>query len=267
MTCDVLNRDVACPLSDGARVETSIAVPGGRHFYWFGVTSPGTQLHVETSGAACACGLYLFSDDVDSGNTPIASGTNALDLGISQPGPYLLEVVPDQNGGLSDERYGLGFGLTAPIAEEAIATEPAMQTAPAEPPATVAVPPVVAHSSSDAGNRIRAAGLAPQFQTAHLYSPGGAGTVAAQDPPAGSVLQVGSPVTLLVASGNVAVPAVVGLAEQDALTALKQSGFDVVARRARRSNVGSGQASSTDPPAGAIVPDGTTVTLTISQGP
>jgi serine/threonine-protein kinase len=133
-------------------------------------------------------------------------------------------------------------------------------------PVPVPVPPVVARSASDASEHVRAVGLVPQLQTAHRYSVGGPGTVAAQDPPAGATLPPGSSVLLLVASGDVTVPAVVGLLEQDAWTMLHEAGLDITTRHARRSNVDAGRAATVDPPAGAIVPAGTTVLLTVSQG-
>ena len=127
-------------------------------------------------------------------------------------------------------------------------------------------PPVVARPVSDAVERVRAAGLVARTQTGDRYSPAGAGTVAAQDPPAGSMLPPGAPVLLVVASGNVVVPDVVSQPEQDAWTTLHDAGLQVETRHARRSNVAAGRAADVSPGPGAVLPAGSTVVLTISQG-
>jgi serine/threonine-protein kinase len=134
-------------------------------------------------------------------------------------------------------------------------------------PLPVPVPPVVARPINEALDRVRAVGLVPRAQTADRYSAGGPGTVAAQDPPAGALLPPGGAVTLLVASGNVLVPNVIGLSEQDAWNALHESGFEIDTRRGRRSNVDVGRAADVNPSPGNALPAGSTVILTISQGP
>jgi len=74
-------------------------------------------------------------------------------------------------------------------------------------------------------------------------------------------------VILLIASGDVIVPAVLGMPEEQALAQLRAAGFQVTTRHAPRSNVPAGQTASTEPPPGAGAPAGTVVLLTISQGP
>jgi beta-lactam-binding protein with PASTA domain len=130
----------------------------------------------------------------------------------------------------------------------------------------VPVPPVASRSTSDAVERVRAVGLVARTQTADRYSAAGPGTVAAQDPPAGSLLPPGATVVLLVASGDVLVPDVVNLPEQDAWVALHEAGLEVETRHARRSNVVAGRAAEVSPGAGDGLPAGSTVVLTISQG-
>jgi serine/threonine-protein kinase len=183
-------------------------------------------------------------------------------------GPYLLEVVPDQNTDAeADAVYELAFTLQVPATPTPVPVVEEPTPAPTPTPVPVPVPPVVARPANEAVDRVRAVGLAPRAQTADRYSPAGPGTIAAQDPPAGTLVAPGAPVTLLVASGNVAVPAVVGMTEQDASTALHEAGFEIDTRRARRSNVDAGRAADVNPGQGNALPAGSTVILTISQGP
>jgi PASTA domain len=230
----------------------------------------GMQLRVEATGPACPCRLFVFSDQVDSGNTPLATATGTLDRLMNEPGPYLLELTPNPSGSNPEEVYSLTFSLTVP--PPPVAVVPVEEPTPPPPPTAtpspvpVAVPPVVARLTNEAIDRVRSVGLTPQTQSVDRFSPAGAGTVAAQDPPAGTPLPAGGRVMLLVATGNVAVPAVVGMFEQDAWQTLHDNGFDIAMRRVRRPNVEAGRAASVDPPVGAVEPAGTLVTLTISQG-
>ncbi|MDQ6670024.1 MAG: PASTA domain-containing protein [Chloroflexota bacterium] len=274
VACDVRAGESACPLAGGSRVQDTIGVPNDRHYYWFGVPVPGMELRVEASGPACPCTLLVFSDQVDDGNTPIASAlatdasATVLDGSMPEPGPYLLELVPSQAGSDPDALYTLAFDLLNPPTETPVAVAEDASAPPSPPPAPVPVfvPPVVARAASEAHDRVSAVGLVPRLQTADRYSPGGAGTIGAQDPPAGTAVLPGSDVRLLVASGNVVVPAVVGLLEQDAWTALHDVSLEIVVRHLPRSSVEAGRAASVDPPAGAIVPAGTPVLLIISRG-
>lgn len=273
--CDVTDPDVACPLADGSRVQDSIVQPDGRHYYWFGVPTRGMELRVEVAGPACPCTVLLFSDLIDDGRTPVAaasapdSSSTILDPVLPETGAYLLELVPDQSDSVKlDAAYVLTFALGLPPTPTPV---PIVEDAPPEPTSTptpmpVPVPPVAARPAGDAVERVRAVGLVARTQTADRYSPAGPGTVAAQDPQAGSLLPPGATVTLLVASGEVVVPDVVGQPEQDAWAALHEAGLQVETRHARRSNVAASRAADVSPGPGAVLPAGSSVVLTISQG-
>jgi hypothetical protein len=274
--CDTTSVDTACPLADGSQVQASIETPGGRGFYWFGIPSPDMRVQVRVDGAACPCALLVFADLVDETTTPVlsASGGQAsatvLDQVIHAPGAYVLEVVPDQQGDPHSGGYGLAVALSvAPTPEPTSTPVAIVEQQPPLPTATpvpIPVPPVVAHAASDAADQVRTLGLLPQVATADLFSAGGPGTVAAQDPPAGTPLQPGSTVKLLVASGNVVVPAVVGMTEQDATTSLRQVGLEVTIRRARRLDVPAGRVADVNPGSGGVAAAGSNVLLTVSQG-
>lgn len=256
--CDVRSVANACPLGDGSHVQDTIAAPAGRHYYWFGVPVPGMHLRVRTSGSACPCGLAVFSDQVDDGQTPIATADGDLEVVMADPGPYVIELAPAPDAGASGLDYALDVGLDV-MAPAASPAEPAV--------IPVAVPPVVARSATEASNRVRTAGLDPRLQTADRYSPGGVGAVAAQDPPAGTTVAPGSQVTLLIASGNVVVPNVTGLPEQQAEATLRAAGLGVTVRRARTGDTPAGTAARTDPAADSLAAANSQVTLIVSLGP
>jgi serine/threonine-protein kinase len=128
------------------------------------------------------------------------------------------------------------------------------------------VPPVMYQSGDAAAAKLRLAGLDPRTQAVDRFSPGGRGTVAGQAPGAGESVAVGSRVTLLIATGNVEVPNVIGLPEVAAWQALQAVGLDIRTTRVATDKVLAGLAAAVQPPPGAVVPDGARVTLTVSQG-
>jgi serine/threonine-protein kinase len=97
------------------------------------------------------------------------------------------------------------------------------------------------------------------------------GAVVRQNPSAGSQAPEGSTVTLTVSSGekSYAVPNVVGKTEDDAADALNnaEGSFKVKRVHASSSTVDKGKVISSDPPAGSDAAKGSTVTITISDGP
>jgi len=212
----------------------------------------------------------VFSDQVDDGQTPIVSAGTDLDANMPDPGLYLIELAPAQDASDADLDYTLDVGLrvapAAPPAEQALVPVPAEPTAVPVVAVPVGVPPVVARSATEASNRVRAVGLEPRIQTADRYSPGGAGTVAAQDPPAGTSLAPGSQVTLLIASGNVVIPNVTGMPEQQAETTLRAAGLDVIVRHAPSDAAVAGTAARTDPPGDSPAEANSRVTLIVSLG-
>jgi len=129
---------------------------------------------------------------------------------------------------------------------------------------TVQVPSVIGKTRDDAISTLVNAGLDPHaFDVASSKS---VGTVTAQDPPPGKVVEKGSRVRVNVSSGpaDVTVPSVVGLTFEQATTTLRGQGFLV-----SRVDVDS------DKPLGIVVdqspsgsaPKGTTVQLSVSKGP
>ena len=97
-----------------------------------------------------------------------------------------------------------------------------------------------------------------------------AGTVLSQDPAAGTPARHGTPVGLVVSKGPqpIAVPSVVGKAEDDAVAAVEAAGLtaEVAPDEVFDRNVPEGAVVSQSPPNGTLARGGT-VTLTISKGP
>jgi serine/threonine-protein kinase len=130
----------------------------------------------------------------------------------------------------------------------------------------VVVPPVMYQSGDSAAAKLRLAGLDPRVQSVDRFSPGGRGTVADQAPGAGANVPAGSRVTLLIASGNVEVPDVVGLREDAAWHALQAAGLDIRTIRVPTDKVSAGLAAAVQPSPGSVLPGGARVTLAVSQG-
>jgi serine/threonine-protein kinase len=130
----------------------------------------------------------------------------------------------------------------------------------------VTVPDVRNHSSTDAVATLTRAGLEPVIHELNSLEP--EGTITAQNPPPGAVVLKGSRVHINVSQGprQESVPNVVGQWYANAASALQGAGFDP-----ERVNVDDpapkGQVVAQDPSAGALARPGSTVTLTVSNGP
>jgi beta-lactam-binding protein with PASTA domain len=91
-------------------------------------------------------------------------------------------------------------------------------------------------------------------------------------PRAGASIDRGARVALFVSTGprsevaRVSVPDVARLVEADALAALEQARLDPIRRQESSASVPEGEATRTQPPAGATVNEGTQVTLFVSNG-
>ncbi|BCT75921.1 serine/threonine protein kinase [Sinomonas cyclohexanicum] len=98
-----------------------------------------------------------------------------------------------------------------------------------------------------------------------------AGVVISQDPGAGTLLRHGSAISLTVSKGPqpITVPKVVGMAQSDALAALRAAGLDPVvsADEVNDKTVPKGSVAAQDPADGATLTKGGKVNLTISKGP
>jgi serine/threonine-protein kinase len=101
-----------------------------------------------------------------------------------------------------------------------------------------------------------------------IYSGANENTVTAQAPKAGKIVLVGTKVRINISRGlkPLSVPSVIGQPYVSAQNALRGGGFSVT-RAYVDSESPQGQVVAQDPLAGAQVPQGTTITLSVSKGP
>jgi beta-lactam-binding protein with PASTA domain len=130
----------------------------------------------------------------------------------------------------------------------------------------VEVPDVLGTSQQIAENRIESADLIPNVETESSDQP--EGTVIAQDPVAGSELEGGSEVTIVVSTGagSVIVPDVEGLFRDGAIRTLRNDGLDVVWQGEETTDPSEdGRVLDQAPEPGTRVRAGDTVTLIIGE--
>ena len=137
-------------------------------------------------------------------------------------------------------------------------------------PCPVEVPNVVGQAQAAAQAAITAAGLTSSVSVA-CSDTVPAGNVISQSPAGGSLVAPGSTVGLVVSSGPcpvlVTVPDVVGVELNAALNALVAAGLLYETVEVCDDNIPAGEVINQDPAGGSSVPEGTTVTLTVSSGP
>jgi beta-lactam-binding protein with PASTA domain/predicted Ser/Thr protein kinase len=135
-------------------------------------------------------------------------------------------------------------------------------------PRLAKVPVVVGYQVATAEQQIRAAGLEPSVTERPDPTP--EGQVIRQTPSAGSRVDPGSTVTLVVSEGEetATVPNVIGKLRPDAVTALREAGLDPTVSE-QETNVPSKVGKVTDqfPPPGAEVEPGASVTIVVGKAP
>ena len=133
------------------------------------------------------------------------------------------------------------------------------------PPKTK-VPEVVGETSEDAAAALAEAGL--KARVVRIFSGEEAGTVTAQNPPPGTLVEEGTRVRINVSKGKepLQVPSVVGQPYETASSILQGAGFEVV-RRFVDSTQPKGTVVSQSPVGNSLAPEGSTVTLAVSKGP
>ena len=132
---------------------------------------------------------------------------------------------------------------------------------------TVAAPQLVGLTQDEAAARAAKAGVVVEVEQRNVDDP--AGRVISQSPPAGTFLDDGGTVRLVVSRGPppVVVPDVAGQPEEQATLVLAGAGFAVDAKREHDENVAAGLALRTDPAANAKHAPESTITLIVSDGP
>jgi serine/threonine-protein kinase len=132
----------------------------------------------------------------------------------------------------------------------------------------VTVPNVTGQSEQAAGATLRRAGLdaVPSFQASSTVA---SGLVISQTPAAGTRVEKGSRVGVIVSGGPASAPVtdVEGLSASDALARLRKAGFKPTTTKETSATVASGKVIGTNPPAGTEKQLGSPVVVLVSSGP
>jgi beta-lactam-binding protein with PASTA domain len=158
----------------------------------------------------------------------------------------------------------------SPIAGKLVKPGSAVNLVVSSGPAEVAVPNVVGSTQAAATSAIKAAGLIVGTVTTAPSSTIPSGSVISENPTAGTMVNAGSAVNLVISSGpgQVAVPNVVGSTQAAATTTIQNAGLVVgTVTTQSSSTVPSGDVISETPTAGTMVNAGSAVNLVISSGP
>ncbi len=136
-------------------------------------------------------------------------------------------------------------------------------------PRDLKVPNVVGLTYDDAALKLSQAGFTAQRGESRFDASAPKSTVLEQNPPAGSKDVSGTAVTLAVSNGQalVAVPNVIGMARDQAETAIESAGFNVGEVSEQPSEQPRGQVLDTRPRPGEQTPMPSPIALVLSSGP
>ncbi len=208
---------------------------------------------------------------VSQGPTPIVTVPNVRD-------------VPQGDAVASIEAEGLVVGETVEQFHEKVAAGNAIKTDPAADsevpigsavtlyvssgPATVTIPEVKDTPAADAQATLEAEGLVVSTEE-RTNSKIAAGNAVKTDPAAGTDVEAGATVSLIVSKGPkpATVPDIVGLPRGQATSAITDAKLSVGAETVVADPSPKNTVLSQDPPAAAEVPEGTAVDYSISSGP
>ncbi len=142
---------------------------------------------------------------------------------------------------------------------------PTATPAPPTPtPRTVLMPQLRGKTLDQAQATLSAAGLNANVR--NVTANADKNIVADQMPEQGATLQPGGTVTLLVGTGQTAVPDVANTPRDQATRTLASNSFRVSVQQRRDNRVPAGDAIGTNPPAGTVLPRGADVALVVSTG-
>jgi WD40 repeat protein len=180
-------------------------------------------------------------------------------------GPLTIDISPTCGGSRRFQLRGVVtwlFGNTVKI-DSGSSTNASLIVATTAP--TTTVPPVTLWDQATAASRLQAAGLivGTIARVVNLSPPG---LVLAQNAPAGTVEPIGSAVNLTVSGGGVLVPNVEFLALAEATRTLRGLGLSADISYSNAC-IEPGHVINQAPSAGAVVPPGATVRITVDSAP
>jgi eukaryotic-like serine/threonine-protein kinase len=193
-----------------------------------------------------------------------------MDASVAETALRSAELVPEREEVFDDEVPEGDVVGTDPVADTQVEEGSTVVLEVSRGPAEVEVPDDLAgRSEEEVREALESAGLeAGSTRTANSsWVPQGA--VVATDPAGGTTVPSGSAVELVVSTGRVTVPQLVGLSRQEAVAALGADDVRLAAEivTAPRAGVPAGQVLDQSVDAGQSAPQGATVTLTVAVAP
>ncbi len=171
-----------------------------------------------------------------------------------------------ENSVTSDRPIGTVI-LQNPLASTKVAKNTPVDVTYSAGPGTVSVPTLIGLTQQQAADALTAAGLTVGNVT-QASSPGTtAGTVVDSNPKVGTAVSKGSPVALVISSGLVPVPGVVGETEVQARADLTNAGFLVAVIHQTTDAAADGSVILQNPKAKTPFGQGKTVTITVAIAP
>ena len=212
--------------------------------------------------------LPAFSDvamagaAVGDGAPPYAGGGPML---MAPMEAYVEEPAPLEEEQLRRRRRLLIWTLIGVLAA-AIAVAALLLLLPSN--GSVTVPSVVGQGEQTASATIRRAGLVP-VSTQASSSSVPSGSVVSQSPAAGTLIEKGGRVTLVVSRGpaSAALIRVEDLTAAEAVARLRAMGFKPTTKTVASPRVAAGRVIGTEPPAGTETKLGSSVAVLVSSGP
>ncbi|HEV7215303.1 MAG TPA: PASTA domain-containing protein [Chloroflexota bacterium] len=206
--------------------------------------------------------------------TPTAGGAHATETAMAAAsataGVFATETA---TAGPSTTATPSTPSPTPPTTDTPVATNTPMVTDTPVPPTatpivTAAVPSVVGQPVAEAVQVLNQAGFSTARAPNQVSTGVPAGAVLAQDPPATSIIPIGSTIRLTVSSGPPAstVPDVVGMASGQAQAAIAQVGLTSKSTSSPSANVPEGNVIAQNPAPGTTMQPGSQVALTVSAG-
>jgi beta-lactam-binding protein with PASTA domain/predicted Ser/Thr protein kinase len=196
---------------------------------------------------------------------PDLSGKPAADA-FNQLQQMGFTKVSEKTQTSSSVQSGLVIG-TQPAAGTSIKSDQPVVLLVSGGPVEVQVPDVVGKTQEQATTILQQAGFTVNVSQQNSNSVP-VGTVITTNPTPGTTVGQGSAVQIVVSNGKqqVTIPSVVGQSPSAAGQTLGQLGLQVRQSSEPSSSIAAGEVTRTDPPAGATVPVGSTVTVYVSTG-